>query len=81
MLVDQNIVGFDERTQFFSYVDLVVQILAFLFQFVITSRLVMFLGMPRTGTTIVSYLLDCDPRWRSLLNMTVGDNGRCDSSW
>ncbi len=20
----------------------------------------------RTGTTIISYLLDCDPRWRSL---------------
>jgi len=49
MLVDQNIIGFDERTRFFSYVDLVVQILAFLFQFVITSRLVMFLGMPRTA--------------------------------
>jgi AAA family ATP:ADP antiporter len=49
MLVDQNIIGFDERTRFFSYVDLVVQVLAFLFQFVITSRLVMFLGMPRTA--------------------------------
>jgi len=49
MLVDQNIIGFDERTRFFSYVDLVVQILAFLFQFLITSRLVMFLGMPRTA--------------------------------
>ena len=48
-LVDQNIIGFDERTRFFSYVDLVVQILAFLFQFVITSRLVVFLGMPRTA--------------------------------
>jgi len=49
MLVDQNIIGFDERTRFFSYVDLVVQILAFLFQFVITSRLVAHLGMPRTA--------------------------------
>ncbi len=49
MLVDQNFIGFDERTRFFSYVDLVVQMLAFLFQFVITSRLVMFLGMPRTA--------------------------------
>jgi len=49
MLVDQNIIGFDERTRFFSYVDLVVQMLAFLFQFVVTSRLVMFLGMPRTA--------------------------------
>jgi Sulfotransferase family len=26
------------------------------------------MGMPRTGTTILSYLFDCDPRWRSLLN-------------
>jgi AAA family ATP:ADP antiporter len=49
VLVDQNIVGFDERTQFFSYVDLVVQILAFLFQFLITSRLVIYLGMPKTA--------------------------------
>src|SRR5438105_3648863 len=29
---------------------------------------VVVMGMPRTGTTIISYLLDCDPRWRSLLN-------------
>jgi len=49
VLVDQNIIGFAERTRFFSYVDLVVQILAFLFQFLITSRLVIFLGMPRTA--------------------------------
>jgi AAA family ATP:ADP antiporter len=49
VLVDQNIPGFDERTRFFSYVDLVVQILAFLFQFLITSRLVIYLGMPRTA--------------------------------
>ena len=49
VLVDQNIIGFDERTQFFSYVDLIVQILAFLFQFLITSRLVIYLGMPRTA--------------------------------
>ena len=49
VLVDQNIMGFDERTRFFSYVDLVVQILAFLFQFLITSRLVVYLGMPRTA--------------------------------
>ena len=49
VLVDQNIVGFDERTRFFSYVDLIVQILAFLFQFLITSRLVIFLGMSRTA--------------------------------
>lgn len=49
MLVDQNIIGFDERAQFFGRVDLVVQILAFLFQFIITSRLVQYLGMPRTA--------------------------------
>jgi AAA family ATP:ADP antiporter len=49
VLVDQNIVGFDERTRFFSYVDLVVQVIAFLFQFLITSRLVIYLGMPRTA--------------------------------
>jgi len=49
VLVDQNIIGFDERTRFFSFVDLIVQILAFLFQFLITSRLVMYLGMPRTA--------------------------------
>jgi AAA family ATP:ADP antiporter len=49
VLVDQNIIGFAERTQFFSYVDLVVQIIAFLFQFLITSRLVVYLGMPRTA--------------------------------
>ncbi len=48
VLVDRNIIGFAERTQFFSYVDLVVQVLAFLFQFLITSRLVIYLGMPRT---------------------------------
>ncbi len=49
VLVDQNIIGFDERTRFFSFVDLIVQVLAFLFQFLITSRLVVYLGMPRTA--------------------------------
>lgn len=49
VLVDQNIIGFDERTRFFSYVDLVVQVLAFIFQFLVTSRLVVYLGMPRTA--------------------------------
>jgi AAA family ATP:ADP antiporter len=49
VLVDESIIGFDERTRFFSYVDLIVQILAFLFQFLITSRLVIYLGMPRTA--------------------------------
>lgn len=49
VLVDQNIIGFAERTRFFSYIDLIVQIIAFTLQFVITSRLVIFLGMPRTA--------------------------------
>lgn len=49
VLVDQNIIGFAERTQFFSYIDLIVQIIAFALQFVITARLVIFLGMPRTA--------------------------------
>ena len=49
VLVDREIIGFDERTEFFSYVDLVVQVLAFIFQFFITSRLIIFLGMPRTA--------------------------------
>jgi len=49
VLVDQSISGFDERTRFFSYVDLVVQVLAFMFQFLVTSRLVIYLGMPRTA--------------------------------
>lgn len=49
VLVDQNITGFNERTGFFSYVDLIVQLIAFTFQFFVTSRLVIFLGMPRTA--------------------------------
>jgi hypothetical protein len=32
------------------------------------------MGMPRTGTTVLSYLLDCDPRWRSLLNWEAVDS-------
>jgi Sulfotransferase family len=35
---------------------------------------VIIMGMPRTGTTIVSYLMDCDPRWRSLLNWEAVDS-------
>jgi len=49
VLVDQNIVGSDERTQFFSYLDTIVQVIAFLLQFLIISRLVVYLGMPRTA--------------------------------
>ena len=48
VLVDQRIEGFDERTEFFSYVDLVVQIAAFAFQFLITSRLLSRFGMSKT---------------------------------
>ena len=48
ILVDQNIVGFDARTEFFSYIDVIVQILAFAFQFFITTRLLSYLGMPKT---------------------------------
>lgn len=49
VLVDQNIDGFAPRTEFFSWVDLVVQVLAFTLQFLVTSRLVIALGMPRTA--------------------------------
>ncbi|MCP4048353.1 MAG: MFS transporter [Gammaproteobacteria bacterium] len=49
VLVDQNIVGFAERTQFYGYVDTIVQVLAFLLQFLIASRLVIYLGMSRTA--------------------------------
>jgi len=48
VLVNEHIAGFDERTTFFSHVDQAVQVLAFLFQFFITSRLVSYLGMSRT---------------------------------
>ncbi|MEE4173585.1 MAG: MFS transporter [Xanthomonadales bacterium] len=48
-LVDAEIPGFAERTAFFSWVDLVVQVLAFTFQFFLTSRLLTALGMPRTA--------------------------------
>lgn len=51
ILVDNEIIGpnsFDRRTEFFSYVDLIVQIIAFVFQFFITSRLLAWLGMGRS---------------------------------
>lgn len=35
---------------------------------------VIIMGMPRTGTTALSYLLDCDPQWRSLLNWEAVDS-------
>ena len=37
------------------------------------QRPVFILGMPRTGTTMVSYLLDADPRTRSLLKWEAYD--------
>jgi AAA family ATP:ADP antiporter len=48
VLVDENVAGFEERTTLFSHVDQVVQVIAFIFQFFITSRLVSYFGMPRT---------------------------------
>jgi AAA family ATP:ADP antiporter len=48
VLVNEHIAGFDERTHFFGIVDLVVQVIAFIFQFLVTSRLVTSLGMSRT---------------------------------
>jgi len=56
VLVSEQITGFDERTTFFSHVDQIVQVLAFLFQFFITSRLVRYLGMPKTLVLIPSIL-------------------------
>jgi len=56
VLVNQHITGFEERTTFFSHVDQVVQILAFAFQFFITSRLVRFFGMQRTLVLIPAIL-------------------------
>jgi AAA family ATP:ADP antiporter len=56
MLVNEHIAGFEERTTFFSHVDQIVQILAFGFQFFITSRLVRYLGMQRTLVIIPAML-------------------------
>jgi AAA family ATP:ADP antiporter len=56
VLVDQQISGFEERTTFFSHVDQVVQVLAFVFQFFITSRLVRHLGMQQTLVIIPAML-------------------------
>jgi Sulfotransferase family len=38
------------------------------------KRPLVVLGLPRTGTTVVSYLLDQDPARRSLLNWEAGDS-------
>ena len=56
VLVRDGIVGFDSRTQFFSYLDLAVQVLAFTFQFFITSRLIGRLGMNGTLVLIPALL-------------------------
>ena len=56
VLVNEQITGFEERTTFFSHIDQIVQVLAFLFQFFITSRLVSFLGMSRTLVIIPALL-------------------------
>jgi AAA family ATP:ADP antiporter len=56
VLVNEHISGFDERTTFFSHIDQAVQVLAFLFQFFITSRLVGYFGMSRTLVIIPALL-------------------------
>jgi AAA family ATP:ADP antiporter len=56
VLVDQHIEGFEQRTMFFSHVDQVVQLIAFAFQFFITSRLVRHFGMQRTLVLIPAAL-------------------------
>jgi AAA family ATP:ADP antiporter len=55
-LVNEHIAGFEERTTFFSHVDQIVQVLAFVFQFFITSRLVSVFGMSRTLVMIPALL-------------------------
>ena len=56
VLVNEHIIGFEERTTFFSHVDQIVQVLAFLFQFFITSRLVSYFGMSKTLVMIPALL-------------------------
>ena len=56
VLVNQYITGFDERTTFFSHVDQLVQVLAFVFQFFITSRLISKFGMSKTLVMIPTLL-------------------------
>jgi len=56
VLVSEQISGFDERTTFFSHLDQIVQVLAFLFQFFITSRLVRYLGMSKSLVLIPTLL-------------------------
>jgi AAA family ATP:ADP antiporter len=56
VLVDQQVSGFEARTSLFSTVDQVVQVLAFLFQFFITSRLIARIGMSGTLTMVPAVL-------------------------
>jgi AAA family ATP:ADP antiporter len=56
VLVDQQVSGFEARTSLFSTVDQVVQVLAFLFQFFITSRLIARIGMSGTLTMVQAVL-------------------------
>ena len=56
VLVNENIDGFGERTTFFSHVDQIVQVLAFGFQFLVTSRLLRHFGMQRTLVMIPAML-------------------------
>ena len=56
VLVNEHITGFEARTTFFSHIDQLVQVLAFVFQFFITSRLVGALGMSRTLVMIPAIL-------------------------
>lgn len=51
VLVSDEISGFSERTRFFSHLDLAVQVLAFTFQFFITSRAIARFGM--NGTLVL----------------------------
>jgi AAA family ATP:ADP antiporter len=56
VLVNDQIAGFERRTTFFSHVDQIVQILAFVFQFFVTSRLLRHFGMQRTLVMIPAML-------------------------
>jgi AAA family ATP:ADP antiporter len=56
VLVDQNLEGFRLRTEFFGIVDLAVQVIAFVLQFLVTSRLVIHFGMPRTAVMVPALL-------------------------
>ena len=56
VLVDDHIVGFEARTVFFSNIDFIVQIIAFIFQFFITSRLINSIGMSKTLVLIPALL-------------------------